>query len=130
MPVGLVLLNEDELAGLEACPAFLRGVSRPLGRILAGGLAVVVVVREVEVAVHPYGNHRFVGLERNAVGVYRVELVGDRAVGTGGNEVADGLDCTQLTKEKGLFDGLGVIAHNSIFFGFTYYIANCVPLSH
>ena len=87
----LVLLNEDELARLQTCPAFLRGVSRPLGAVLAGGLAVVVVACEVEVAVHTYRNQRFVGLERNAVGVYRIELVGDRAVGTRGNEVADGL---------------------------------------
>ena len=105
-PCWLVFLNEDELARLQTCPAFLRGVSRPLGRILAGGLAVVVGTREIEVAVHPYRNQCFVGLKRDAVGVYRIELIGDRAVGTRGNEVADGLHCAQLTEEEGFLDGL------------------------
>ena len=106
----LVLLNEDELSRLQTCPALFGGVSRPLGRILAGGLAVVVVTGEVEVAVHPYRNKALVGLERNAVGMHRIELVGDRAVGTGGNEVADGLDRTELVEEGGFLDGL----HNRI----------------
>lgn len=106
----LVLLNEDELATLEPFPAFLRGVARPFGRILARGLAVVVGIREVEKAVHPHGNQSLVGLKGNAVGMHRIELIGDRAAGARGNEVADGLDRTELVEQEGFLNGL----HNRI----------------
>ena len=114
----LVLLNEDEPTGLQPLSAFLCGETRPLGAVLAGGLAVVVGIREVKVAVHPYRYEGFVGLERNAVGVYRIELIGDRAVGTRGNEVADGLDCTQLTEEERFLDGF----HNEKDLGLNFSI--------
>ena len=102
----LVLLNEDELAGLETCPAFLRGETRPLGRILAGGLAVVVVVREVEVAVHPHCDKRAVGLKGYAVLVDEVILIGDIPAGARAGEVLHLTDSTELTEKEGFLDGL------------------------
>jgi len=106
----LVLLNEDELARLQTRLAFLRGETRPLGRVLAGGRAVVVGVREVEVAVHPHCDKRAVGLKGDAVLMNEVKLIGDRTAGARGNKAADGLDRTELVEQEGFLDGF----HNRI----------------
>jgi len=102
---GLVLLDCNELAGLEACPAFLRGETRPFGRILAGGLAAVVEVREVEVAVHPHCDKRAIGLKGDAVFTYEVLLIGYIPAGARAGEVLHPTDCTELAEEEGFLDG-------------------------
>lgn len=103
----LVLVHDcDEIAGLEACPAFLRRETRPLGRILARGLAVVVAVREVEVAVHHHCDKRAVGLKGYAVLVDEVVLVGNIPTGARAGEVLNFADCTELTEKEGFLDGL------------------------
>ena len=103
----LVLVHDCyELAGLEACPAFLRRETRPLGRVLARGLAVVVAVREVEAAVHPHCDKRAVGLKGYAVLVDEVILIGDIPTGARAGEVLYFADCTELTEKEGFLDGL------------------------
>ena len=94
--VFLVLLNEDELSGLQPFPAFLRGITRPLGRILAGGLAVVVVSGEIEVSTHTDSYKAVVGLERPSVLVDKVVLVGNWTPSARAGKVAYIADCTQL----------------------------------
>ena len=123
-PARLVLNDADEPAGLQPLAPFSGGVAGPLGGILAGGLAVVVCVRQVEEAVHPYRDEGFIGLEGDAVHMHRVKLVGDRSVGTRGNEVADALDCAELVEEEGFLDGL---FHILDVFSYAVVYAKIVP---
>ena len=109
LPPGLELLvlhDADELARLQTSPAFCGVVARPRGRVLARGLAVVVVVGEVEVAVHPYSDERAVGLKGDAVLTHEVELIGDIPTAARGLEVLSSADCTELTEKEGASDGL------------------------
>ena len=110
-PSRSVFNDADEPTRLQTFTPFSGGVTRPLGRVLAGGLAVVVRVREVEKPVHPYRDEGFIGLERDSVGMHRVKLIGYGAIGTGGNEIADALDRAELREEGGHFDGL---FHNAL----------------
>ena len=89
-----VLHNFDELGTLQPCPAFIGGETRPLGAVLAGGLAIVVVVSEIEVAVHSKGDKRAVGLKADAVLKNEVILICHRTAGTGAGEVLHLTDCT------------------------------------
>ena len=89
-----VLHNFDELGTLQPCPAFLGGETRPLGAVLARGLAIIVVVSEIEVAVHSKGNERAVGLKADAVLKNEVILICHRTTGTGAGEVLHLTDCT------------------------------------
>ena len=123
LPPGLELLvlhDADELARLQTSPAFCGVVARPRGRVLARGLAVVVVVGEVEVAVHPYSDERAVGLKGDAVLTHEVELIGDIPTAARGLEVLRSADCTELAEEEGASDGLfHILAFLRLNFSYT-----------
>ena len=105
----LVRNHSHELARLETCPALCGVVARPLGCILAGGLAVVVSVREVEDTAHFNGNQRFVGLKGHTVLIEDLELIADGAGGTRGREVGNVDNCAQLTEEEGFLNGFHIV---------------------
>lgn len=106
--VGLVG-DEDEASVFQSLPAFLRGVSRPLGRILAGGVAVVVVVREVQLAVVSDCDEGIIGLKRHAVLHSEVVLVRHRSPTARAGEVGNVLDSTEESHERGASDCLHIL---------------------
>ena len=101
--------DEDETSVLQSLPAFLRGVSRPLGRILAGSLAVVVVFREVQLAVVADCDEGFIGLKCPAVLHGEVVLVRHRTITARAGEVGNVLNSTEESHERGASDCLHIL---------------------
>lgn len=102
----LVFYDMNEPAGLQTFPALCGVETRPFRAVLAGGVRVIVVVREVEVAVHTDSDECAVRLKGDAVLAHEVELVGDGATTARGFEVLGALDRTELLEEEGASDSL------------------------
>ena len=104
--VGLVLHDTDDRAVLQSLTAFCSVLARPLGAVLAGGLAIVVIVSQVEEPVEPDRDKRPVGLKRDAVLTHEVILIRNGAIGTGAGEIGHADNGAELTEEEGTGNGL------------------------
>ena len=118
--VGLVLHDSNELARLKTSAPFCGVATCPLGAILACGLAIIVIVSEIEVAVHTNSDECAVGLKGDAVLTYEVILIGNIPATTRALEVLNFADCTELAEEEGTSDGLfHILAFLRLNFSYT-----------